>query len=64
MSIDGVDEWFTDPSSGEVFLADDSLIDGASFVIEVIILNSRDMLLGGSLLLFGVNAVVIIVEAE
>ena len=61
MTIDDGDEGCADPSSSEVFPADDSLIDGAGVVFEFIMSNSRDMVLGGSLLLVVVRAVNIIV---
>ena len=61
MTIDGGDEWCANPSSSEVCLAYDFLIDDASVVFKVIVSNSLDMLLGGSLLLVVVIAVDIIV---
>ena len=61
MTIDDGDEGCADPSSSEVIPAYDFLIDGASVVLEVIVSNSIDMLLGGSLLLVVAIAVDIIV---
>ena len=58
---DDDDEGCADPSSSEVFPVDDPLTDGAGVVFEVIMSNSRDMVLGGSLLLVVVIAVDIIV---
>ena len=61
MTIDDGDEGCADPSSSEVFPADDPLIGGADVVFGVSMSNSCDLVFGGSLLLVVVSAVNIIV---
>ena len=61
MTIDDGDEGCADPSSSEVFPADDPLIGGADVVFGVSASNSCGLVFGGSLLLVVVIAVNIIV---
>ena len=61
MTIDDGDEGCADPSSSEVFPADDPLIGGTDVVFGVSMSNSCDLVFGGSLLLVvAVNILIIV----
>ena len=61
MTIDDSDEGCADPSSSEVFPADDPLFGGADVVLGVSASNSCDLVFGGSLLLVvAVNIIIIV----
>ena len=65
MTIDDGDEGCTDPSSSEVFPADDPLFGGVDIVFGVGASNSCYLMLGGSLLLIvAVNIIIIVGEAS
>ena len=62
MSIDGIDERCAYPSSCEVFPTDDVLMNDAIMIIYFGWFGFHNILLGGSLLLVGVFAVLVVVK--